>query len=150
MQQKTYRRALRGKAETARQELTSAWVTMRLCKPYRKQHLAGHTALLARLHGGTSLSAMAGLDRSSFNTEPGLRSISFPFLRGRSGPAHQTGGAAVFMPARRHGKNGYRPMENRVRAPAWDEPQAGHAAGVPRYVLAQAAPARAKIFSKNY
>ena len=37
----------------------------------------GRTALLACPEGGTSLSAMAGLDRSSFNTEPGLRSISF-------------------------------------------------------------------------
>ena len=44
----------------------------------------GRTALLACPEGGTSLSAMAGLDRSSFNTEPGLRSISFSlfvFLR---------------------------------------------------------------------
>ena len=40
----------------------------------------GRTALLACPEGGTSLSAMAGLDRSSFNTEPGLRSISFSFL----------------------------------------------------------------------
>ena len=37
----------------------------------------GRTALLACPEGGTNLSAMAGLDRSSFNTEPGLRSISF-------------------------------------------------------------------------
>ena len=37
----------------------------------------GRTALLACPEGGMSLSAMAGLDRSSFNTEPGLRSISF-------------------------------------------------------------------------
>ena len=40
----------------------------------------GRTALLACPEGGTSLSAMAGLDRSSFNTEPGLRSISFSIL----------------------------------------------------------------------
>ena len=40
----------------------------------------GRTALLACPEGGTSLSAMAGLDRSSFNTEPGLRSISFSLL----------------------------------------------------------------------
>ena len=40
----------------------------------------GRTALLACPEGGTSLSAMAGLDRSSFNTEPGLRSISFSFF----------------------------------------------------------------------
>ena len=37
----------------------------------------GRIALLACPEGGTNLSAMAGLDRSSFNTEPGLRSISF-------------------------------------------------------------------------
>ena len=44
----------------------------------------GRTALLACPEGGMNLSAMAGLDRSSFNTEPGLRSISFSafvFLR---------------------------------------------------------------------
>ena len=40
----------------------------------------GRTALLACPEGGTSPSAMAGLDRSSFNTEPGLRSISFSFF----------------------------------------------------------------------
>ena len=40
----------------------------------------GRTALLACPDGGTNLSAMAGLDRSSFNTEPGLRSISFSIL----------------------------------------------------------------------
>ena len=37
----------------------------------------GRIALLACPEGGMNLSAMAGLDRSSFNTEPGLRSISF-------------------------------------------------------------------------
>ena len=37
----------------------------------------GRIALLACPDGGMSLSAMAGRDRSSFNTEPGLRSISF-------------------------------------------------------------------------
>ena len=47
----------------------------------------GRTALLACPEGGMNLSAMAGLDRSSFNTEPGLR-----FSRlGKKAPAVRTG-----------------------------------------------------------
>ena len=56
----------------------------------------GRTALLACLEGGTSLSAMAGLDRSSFNTEPGLRSISFSISQSLL-PAHFCVGFFIFL-----------------------------------------------------
>ena len=59
----------------------------------------GRTALLACPEGGTSLSAMAGLDRSSFNTEPGLRSISFSISQSLL-PAHFCVGFFIFCLAR--------------------------------------------------
>ena len=55
----------------------------------------GRTALLACPEGGTNLSAMAGLDRSSFNTEPGLRSISFSIFQSLI-PAHFCVGFFIF------------------------------------------------------
>src|SRR5699024_10433463 len=54
----------------------------------------GRTALLACPEGGTSPPAMTGLDRSSFNTEPGLRSISFS-RQDHPGPA--LFGRALFL-----------------------------------------------------
>ena len=59
----------------------------------------GRTALLACPEGGTNLSAMAGLDRSSFNTEPGLRSISFSIFQSLL-PAHFCVGFFIFCLAR--------------------------------------------------